>query len=101
MLMVRIAAALGMVLVVTAAAAQPRPSSVTMTCGQVRAYLASRGAAVIGTGGYTYDRFVRDRSFCQPTEATRAAFVPTLDAPGCFVGYRCFEPSRSDWFFGD
>ncbi len=99
--MLRIAAALSMVLVATAAAAQPRPSSLEMTCGQARALLASRGAAVIGTGGYTYDRFVRDRSFCQPTEATRSALVPTLDTPGCFVGYRCLEPSRRDRFFGD
>ncbi|NNM73132.1 hypothetical protein [Enterovirga aerilata] len=98
--MVRFAAALGMCLVAGAAAAQ-RASTTGMTCGQARSFLAARGAAVIGTGGYTYDRFVRDRSFCQPTEVTRTAFVPTRDTPQCFIGYRCIEPSLDDWFGDD
>ena len=95
--MIRIAVALGLSLVATAALAQ-RASTTAMTCGQARAFLAARGAAVIGTGGQTYDRFVRDRSFCQPTEVTRTAFVPTRDTPSCFIGYRCIEPSLDDWF---
>jgi hypothetical protein len=98
--MIRIAVALGISLTATAALAQ-RASTTTMTCGQARGFLAARGAAVIGTGGYTYDRFVRDRSFCQPTEVTRTAFVPTRDTPQCFIGYRCLEPSREDWFGDD
>ena len=69
-----------------------------MTCGQARAFVASRGAAVIGTGGQTYDRFVRDRGFCEVTEVTRTTFVPTRDSPSCFIGYRCIEPSRDDRF---
>jgi hypothetical protein len=72
-----------------------------MNCGQARGFLAARGAAVIGTGGQTYDRFVRDRSFCQPTETTQAAFVPTRDTPECFIGYRCREPSHDGWFGDD
>ncbi|WP_245442609.1 hypothetical protein [Methylobacterium terrae] len=81
----------------TAALAQGRPSTLAMTCGQARSLLAARGAAVLGTGGYTYDRFVRDRSFCEPTQVTRNAFVPTRDTPDCLVGYRCIEPGRN-WF---
>ena len=80
-----------------ALAQQGRPSTLAMTCGQARNYLAGRGAAVLGTGGYTYDRFVRDRSFCEPTEITRNAVVPARDTPECFVGYRCIEPGRN-WF---
>ena len=99
--MIRLAAIVGMSLIATAAFAQQRPSTVAMSCGQARGVLASRGAAVLGTGGYTYDRFVRDRSFCQPTEVTRAAFVPTRDTPECFIGYRCIEPSRNSWFGDD
>jgi len=53
---------------------------------------------VLGTGGYTYDRFVRDRSFCEITEATESAFAPTLDAPQCFIGYRCKEPENDRFF---
>jgi hypothetical protein len=85
-------------LLATAASAQPRPSTLTMSCAQARALVASRGAAVLGTGGQTYDRFVRDRRFCEVTEATQQAFVPTRDTPQCPVGFRCFEPSRDDLF---
>jgi hypothetical protein len=55
------------------------------------------GAIVLGTGGPTYDRFVRDRNFCEPTEFTRAAFAPTRTDPRCFIGYTCYEPSADDW----
>lgn len=95
--MIRFAAALGLSLVATGALAQ-RPSTTAMTCGQAQGFVASRGAAVVGTGGQTYDRFVRDRSFCEVTEVTRAAFAPTRDRPACFIGYRCIEPSR-DWLW--
>ncbi len=85
-------------LMATAAVAQGRPSTTAMTCGQARGFVSSRGAAVIGTGGQTYDRFVRDRGFCEATEVTKTTFVPTRDNPSCFIGYRCIEPSQDDWF---
>ena len=47
------------------AVAQSRPQSTRMTCAQAAGMVFQRGAIVIGTGGYTYDRFVRDRSFCE------------------------------------
>jgi hypothetical protein len=97
MSMLKVAIVLALSLAATAAPAQ-RASTTAMSCGQARSFLAARGAAVIGTGGQTYDRFVRDRSYCSPTEVTRAAFVPTRDNPGCFIGYRCIEPSLDDWF---
>ncbi|MEH3120021.1 MAG: hypothetical protein PGN25_21155 [Methylorubrum populi] len=75
-----------------------RPSATTLTCAQARAVVQRQGAAVLGTGGATFDRFVRDRSFCEATEIGRRAFVPTRDAPGCFVGYTCYEPGRGDRF---
>jgi hypothetical protein len=78
-------------LAAASATAQPRPSSVTMSCQQAAGLVASRGALVLGTGGYTYDRFVRHRGFCLYTEATEPAWVPTRDTPQCFVGYRCKE----------
>ena len=73
--------------------AQVQGSSVSMTCRQAAGFVRARGSAVLGTGGQTYDRFVSDRRFCQPTEQTRAALVPTRDNRACFVGYTCFEPS--------
>jgi hypothetical protein len=96
--MTRIGLALALTLMAGGAIAQGRPSSTAMSCSQARALVASRGAIVLGTGGQTYDRFVRDRSFCEITEATQRAFVPSRDTPECFVGFRCFEPSRDDFF---
>jgi hypothetical protein len=76
------------------AAAQERPSSVAMTCAQAAALVSARGTLVLGTGGLTYDRFVRDRHFCESSEITERALAPTRDDPQCFVGYRCREPNR-------
>lgn len=81
-----------------APAAAQRLSTTDLTCAQARAVVLRQGAAVLGTGGQTFDRFVRDRTFCEATEIGRRAFVPTRDMPGCFVGYTCYEPSRGDRF---
>jgi hypothetical protein len=67
-----------------------------MPCQQAAGLVASRGAIVLGTGGNTYDRFVRDRSFCLMTEATEPVWVPARDTAQCFVGYRCKE--AEPWF---
>lgn len=77
---------------------QARPSTLAMSCGQAREVVTRQGAVVLGTGGYTYDRFVRDASFCQQTETGRRAFVPTRDTGACLIGYTCYEPSRNDRF---
>ncbi len=78
------------------ALAQSRPSTPSSPCGVSRQMVISRGAVVLGTGGNTYDRFVRDRSFCQFDEAAEPAFVPSRDMPACFVGYRCREVREWD-----
>ena len=80
------------------AASQGRPSTASMTCGQVAQLVIDRRAVVLATGGQTFDRFVSDRTSCEATEEVRGAFVPTRDAPRCFVGYRCYEPGRGDRF---
>jgi hypothetical protein len=94
-MMIRIATAAMMV--TAPAAAQTRPSTVTMTCQQAVGLVQARGALVLGTGGQTYDRFVRDRSFCEVTEIARRAFRPTRDNPACLIGYTCYEPGIGDW----
>lgn len=78
------------------ATAQTRPSTVSRPCSASQRDVQVHGAVVLGTGGYTYDRFVRDRSFCQIDEDQDAAFVPSGDTQACFVGYRC--KSRSSLF---
>ena len=94
-MMIRIAAAI--MLVSAPAVAQTRPSSTTMTCQQATRLVQARGALVLGTGGQSYDRFVRDRSFCEVTEIARRAFRPTRDNPTCLIGYTCYEPGADDW----
>ncbi len=56
-------------LAVTGVAAQPRPSTQQMTCGQIRGLVASQGAVVLNTSPTTYDRFVASRAFCQFNES--------------------------------
>lgn len=79
----------------SAASAQGRPDSTRMSCGQAAALVQRSGALVLGTGGMTYDRYVADRRFCNPTEQTKPAFAPAADTPRCFVGYTCIEPFMS------
>lgn len=69
--------------------AQPRQSTLNLTCAQAQRTIFGRGAAVLSTGTYTFDRFVRDLSFCEVNEYLDPAFVPTRDTPQCPIGYRC------------
>jgi len=80
----------------TAAHAQSRPSTVSRPCAASQRDVQVHGAIVLGTGGYTYDRFVADRRFCEFDESTEPAWVPSRDQQACFVGYRCKSQSR--WF---
>ncbi|QRM28356.1 hypothetical protein [Microvirga sp. VF16] len=89
--------ALSLTLLATSAQAQTRPSTVDMPCGASRQLVFARGAIVLGTGGSTYDRFVRDRTFCDVTEYAQAAYVPSRESPLCFVGYRCKQGPRDWW----
>ena len=75
------------------AEAQTRPSTVSRPCTASQRDVQVNGAIVLGTGGFTYDRFVRDRSFCEFDEGLEAAFVPSRDSPTCFIGYRCKNTS--------
>jgi hypothetical protein len=95
--MSRIVLALALTLAADLAAAQTRPSTLTRPCGLNRQTVMASGAIVLGTGGYTYDRFVRDRSFCEFNEYTEPAWVPSRDTPSCFIGYRC----KSDRYLDD
>ncbi|WP_406853846.1 hypothetical protein ABEG18_14900 [Alsobacter sp. KACC 23698] len=84
---------------VVPAMAQGRPQTPAMTCAQTRSIVAANGGIVLGTGGYTYDRYVRDASACLPGQALKRQFVPTRDQPACLL-YVCFDPTF-DRFFDD
>ena len=75
--------------------AQSRPSTPQLTCEAARGVVQSRGAAVLSTGGSTFDRFVRDQSFCFHGQVLKATFVPTVNNSQCLVGFRCFDPSNN------
>jgi len=73
----------------TGAKAQAGPTTLDMTCAQARGLVAARGAVVLRTGPTTYDRYVRDASFCALQETTRPAWVRTADVAQCPVGGVC------------
>jgi hypothetical protein len=87
--MTRFTLSLLLVLASGAALAQSRPSTPERSCAANRQSVVASGAIVLGTGGFTYDRFVRDRGFCQHGDYLEPAFVPSRDTQACFVGYRC------------
>lgn len=74
--------------------AQARPSTLSMTCAQAQATVASYGAVVLSTGPTTFDRFVAHNGFCLHGEIARTAYAPTLDTPHCPVGYTCEQRNR-------
>jgi hypothetical protein len=87
------------IVIATAAFGQPRPQTPTMSCGQARHLVATRGAIVLGTGRYTYDRYVSGQEFCLVGEWVWPAWVPSADTPQCPVGYTC--KTDPPWLFFD
>jgi hypothetical protein len=73
----------------TPALAQVGPSTLTMSCQQAHALVASQGAIVLRTGPITYDRYVISPAYCMRAETTEPTWVPTADTPQCFIGYVC------------
>lgn len=71
------------------AMAQPAGTTAGMTCDQARQLVASQGAIVLHTSPTTYDRYVRDSSFCERSSMARPAWVRTADAARCPIGGVC------------
>jgi hypothetical protein len=84
-----LAVALALASFASSAWAQSRPSTLSMTCAQAAGLVAARGAIVLGTGTYTYDRYVSTRTACLRDEFLDPQCVPTRDSRQCFIGYRC------------
>jgi hypothetical protein len=78
------------------ASAQNRPSTTAMSCQQAQAMVNTAGAAVLGTGGFSYDRFVRSEAMCTREEMGIPAWAPTLDVAQCFIGYVCESRAGRD-----
>jgi len=73
----------------TGAMAQTAATTLNLTCSQARQIVASQGAVVLRTGPATYDRYVRDPSFCGRSATTQPAWVRTADIAQCPVGAVC------------
>ena len=96
-----LAAVLGFVTVPVMAVsvmAQHRADTTKMSCATARGIVETRGAIVLSTGEYTYDRFVVSQRYCERDEITKPAWVPTNNDRQCFVGYRC-ERVADEWPF--
>ena len=79
----------GCALLLTAAAAEARPSTLSMSCGQAASVVASAGAIVLSTGRHTYARFVAGPRYCPFGDYAEPAWAPTADARSCRIGYVC------------
>ena len=90
--MKRIALALFATLPLLAAPAEARQASAALTCTAAKARVLQQGAVLFDTSPTTFDRFVRDHSFCVLGEVTQPAWVPTKDNPQCMIGYTCVPP---------
>ena len=68
-----------------------RVSSLAMSCASLASLVGQRGSIVIATGPNTWDRVVRDRSFCPFEQTSAPEFAPTSDNRQCFAGLRCMD----------
>ncbi len=73
------------------AQALAHPFAPKLSCGRLKSIVQQNGAEVISTGQFTYDRFVRDQSFCMRDEMTDPAWIVSSDQAECYVGYTCGE----------
>ena len=64
-------------------------STRNMACAQARGVVVSQGAVVLHTSSTTYDRYVRDGSFCPLGKVPQPAWVGTADTAQCYVGILC------------
>jgi hypothetical protein len=69
--------------------AEARPLVSKMSCRKAAEVVTKKGAAVLATSGVTFDRYVRDQSFCDRGEQLTPSWTPTADNPICFIGYTC------------
>ena len=60
-----------------------------MSCTQIQALVQSRGAVVISTGQYTYQRFVAAANYCAFDQVLDRAWITTAGGTQCQVGFRC------------
>ncbi len=75
----------------TATLAGARTDTLRMPCAAVKELVQRNGEVILGTGGGTFYRVVRDGSLCSARFVTEPAFVQSADLPDCPAGLRCEE----------
>ena len=75
--------------VALASGAMAHEVSVRLTCAGAAAMVNQQGAVLFDTSPTTFDRYVRDATFCPMDMVARPASIPTRDNPSCPVGYTC------------
>jgi hypothetical protein len=88
------AAIAAMLLFVATPAVAQRPDVRAMSCPEAQALVARRGAVLMTTGQYTYERFVAARGFCMREEQILPGWANTGDGVRCRVAYRCGFSNR-------
>jgi hypothetical protein len=83
--------AVPLIVLASSTLAQALPDSLRMSCAAAYGLVHQAGAVVIGTGPNLYDRFVTDAGYCELTQTTEPAWIPTADNPQCLIGKRCIE----------
>ncbi len=87
------------------AAAIQRYNIQSMSCSAVQQAVQRDGAAILRWQSARnptlplYDRYVRNRLFCDPDEYAKRSYVPTRDRKSCLV-YKCADVNR-DFLFND
>ena len=89
--MPKVLLALPLILLAADALAQPRRYVSQVPCVQAKATVDQLGAVVLYSGPYSYDRYVRDSTFCLRPDRAEPTWIATADTPQCFVGYRCVQ----------
>jgi len=92
MIRIAITACLATGLTVTATA-QEQVLTTAHNCPEIQSLVRTRGAIVLHTGQYLYDRYVRNEAYCLTFQRTKAAWIPTRDNGSCFIGYTCEDPN--------
>ncbi len=77
------------VLIPSAAVAQPWPGTAAMTCAKAQAQVRALGATSLYTNPASFERFVSDRRSCPNQHRAEEAVVATKDTNECRIGLRC------------
>ncbi|WP_267353832.1 MULTISPECIES: hypothetical protein [unclassified Methylobacterium] len=89
--MPRLACALVLSVLATAAVAQERIDTRGLTCAALRARVARDRSVILARSATAYETVHLDSGSCQQDETGAPAFEPSADVPSCWAGWRCTQ----------